>query len=60
MNNAPNSASAADDITASIICAIVNIAPLFGGFWMSLLRERNALLPYFEIWSRLSTPHHYG
>jgi hypothetical protein len=32
MNNAPNSASAVDDITASIICAIVNIAPLFGGF----------------------------
>ena len=29
-NNAPNSASAADDMTALIIVDIVNIAPLFG------------------------------
>ena len=29
-NNAPNSASAADDMTALIIVDVVNIAPLFG------------------------------
>ncbi len=29
--NAPNSASAADDITALIIVALVRIAPLLGG-----------------------------
>ena len=29
-NNAPNSASAADDMTALIIVDIANIAPLFG------------------------------
>ena len=31
MNSAPNSASAADDITAFIICKIFNIAPLLMG-----------------------------
>ncbi len=31
MNSAPNSASAADDITAFIICEIFNIAPLLIG-----------------------------
>ena len=29
--NAPNSDSAADDITALIICAMFSTAPLFGG-----------------------------
>jgi hypothetical protein len=29
-NNAPNSASATDDMTALIIVDVVNIAPLFG------------------------------
>ena len=31
MNSAPNSASAADDITAFIICEIINTAPLLMG-----------------------------
>ena len=31
MYNAPNSASAAEDITALIIVAMVRIAPLLGG-----------------------------
>jgi hypothetical protein len=31
MNSAPNSASAADDITAFIICEIFNTAPLLIG-----------------------------
>jgi hypothetical protein len=31
MNSAPNSASAADDITAFIICEIFNTAPLLMG-----------------------------
>jgi hypothetical protein len=31
MDKAPNLASAADDITAQIICAVVRIAPLLGG-----------------------------
>ena len=31
MNSAPNSASAADDITAFIICKIFNTAPLLMG-----------------------------
>ena len=33
---APSSASAAEDITALIICAVVRIAPLFGGSGESL------------------------
>ena len=32
MNRAPNSASAADDMTFLIICEMLRTAPLFGGF----------------------------
>ena len=41
-NNAPNSASAADDITALMIVALVRIAPLMGGD-MSLFDKKKCL-----------------
>jgi hypothetical protein len=42
-NNAPNSASAADDITAFIMVAMVKTAPLFGG--LSTLLDRKKCPP---------------
>ena len=36
MNSAPNSASAAEDITALIICAILRMAPLLGGVFAAV------------------------
>ena len=54
-NNAPNSASAADDMTALIIVDVVNIAPLFGA--ELLLIGRNVLLRGFVLFSRLRIPH---
>ena len=43
MYKAPSSASAAEDITALIICAIMSIAPLFHG--MSSFSERKKWPP---------------
>jgi hypothetical protein len=43
MKSAPSSASAADDITARIICEILRTAPLFGG--ISLMLDMNMWPP---------------
>ncbi len=52
MYNAPNSASAADDITAFIMVATVRIAPLLGGNSSSFNRKKcppAQLLDFFSL-----------
>ena len=51
MYSAPSSASAADDMTALMICAIVRTAPLLCGISLSLDRKKcpPALLRAFDL-----------
>ena len=45
MYRAPTLASAADDMTALIICTVVRIVPLLGGFAVSLNIKKKGRLP---------------
>ena len=51
-NNAPSSASAADDMTAFIMVAFDMIAPLLGGCWSLFERKKwppALLLAFFSL-----------